>query len=285
MKFKQYLTESSGKTSFEDILNLIINNCQPFLKECKQSCGKNPRFLFSGRSGDKDYFIRNVRKNRTPMDMPEDAHDAFDDAFHKKFGIKARSNSIFVTGSKYMAENYGDTVYAIFPIGKYKYLWSPKFQDLYSGTNDGEDVYLDDDDGGGEEIEDLIQIEYEDKYGDDESPEIEFDEYKYEVWDDFMDRWAKTKKEEIDNRIITIINTYKTINLNAAILSYNEIMLNCKKYLAINYDIYGEYLYHYLKYGDTKDVSRESLEKFFKKNKSKLKGNSRLKASKFRNPE
>jgi len=53
-----------------------------------------------------------------------------DDWFYKKFGIRARSNTVFVTKSFDVASKYGDP-FLIFPVGKYTILSSSKIKDLF----------------------------------------------------------------------------------------------------------------------------------------------------------
>jgi hypothetical protein len=53
-----------------------------------------------------------------------------DDWFYKKFGIRARSNTVFVTKSFNVASEYGDP-FLIFPVGKYTILSSSKIKDLF----------------------------------------------------------------------------------------------------------------------------------------------------------
>ena len=110
MKFKQYLIEKE-MISFRDLLLLLNDNCQPYINEYKSSIGKTtPLFFLSGRYNTDPYFIRNVRKDRMPKDMPYKIHNELDDRFYQEYGIRARSNSIFVTGAYNDAKSYGDVV-------------------------------------------------------------------------------------------------------------------------------------------------------------------------------
>ena len=68
-------------------------------------------------------------KNREPVDTDHNVSSTADKWFEKKFGIKYRSNSLFVTGNLGTAEEYGETV-AIFPIGEFSFCWSPKVSDF-----------------------------------------------------------------------------------------------------------------------------------------------------------
>ncbi len=276
MRFKQYINESN-KTSFEKILQTINDKCQPFLKEWEQSFGPNVKgnkFFLSGRKNKKDYFIGTVRKNRVPVDMPLQSHKDLDDEFYNQFGIRARSNSIFTTGVYNTAKYYGDSVYAIFPINRYRYLWSPEIKDLFNYTNEGADLYLN--------IEDVIYRVY---IKDSSAYEnMNFKKYKKEKNQNPKIKEAiKKEKSDIKENITKIVSSYKDSDLKSAIQSNNEIMLNCRSYLAINFDIYGVYLDAFFEHGKLTDISQDSLMKWFKNNKQIAKTTSSTR--KFINPD
>jgi hypothetical protein len=88
--------------------------------------------MLSGRASHREpFFIGRVRQDRRPMDTSKGDTDRFDALFKEKFGWKARSASIFCTGGVSKAETYG-TPYIIFPIMRYKYIWSPVVGDLFN---------------------------------------------------------------------------------------------------------------------------------------------------------
>jgi len=78
-----------------------------------------------------------ILKINMVIDMPDNIHKALDIMFNKYYGWKARSNSIFCTGLRSDASEYGERVYLIFPVGKYKYLYNPYIPDLYIELNNG----------------------------------------------------------------------------------------------------------------------------------------------------
>jgi hypothetical protein len=86
--------------------------------------------LYSGRGRNDVFFIDKIRTNRAPKDTPQDIHEDLDDAFNKKFGINARSNSLFCTGDISQASGYGK-VYIIFPQGSYNVIWNDDVSDLF----------------------------------------------------------------------------------------------------------------------------------------------------------
>jgi len=127
MKFKNYLNE---EIDIDVVYNILIRDCGSFIKEWKKI--KPPRFLLSGRrsyNGDFKKFY--TRIDRRPTDLPIDVHNLIDMWFKKKFGVKARSKSVFATFDYGTADFYG-LPYLIFPIGNYKTIHSDKVIDLYS---------------------------------------------------------------------------------------------------------------------------------------------------------
>jgi len=134
MRLKKYINENKHTLnifSVSDVISVLYDKCQPFIKDITSPKYGAGGLLYSGRRGTENIFISDVRKNRKPTDTKINVHNDLDTLFKKKFGWKARSNSIFCTGSAEDAADYGNTVYMIFPIGKYRYLWSDKIDDLF----------------------------------------------------------------------------------------------------------------------------------------------------------
>lgn len=74
-----------------------------------------------------------TRKDRRPRDMPIELHESADNWFAQRFGIQYRSQAVFVTGSKFIAQNYAKDsgfVARIIPVGDYNFCWSPRNSDL-----------------------------------------------------------------------------------------------------------------------------------------------------------
>ena len=76
-----------------------------------------------------DICIKYPRSNRQPLTTKPQVHELADDYFKRKFGIKFRSEAIFVSRSKSLAEAYGDP-YVIFPLDRVDFAWSPKVEDF-----------------------------------------------------------------------------------------------------------------------------------------------------------
>jgi|GEM_PF-4913254 len=120
---KYLLTES-----VESIIDTLIEDCKPFLKETKGDF-----ILYRGAETDKkiDGIAKKVvRTDRKPRNMPLTVTVWLNELFKKKFGHDLRTTSVFVTPDKWMTLTYGKS-YRFFPIGKYSYYWSPSIGDLY----------------------------------------------------------------------------------------------------------------------------------------------------------
>jgi hypothetical protein len=153
---------------FETILEILWKKCNPFLKDLLKPSW-NGDFLYSGRGEHKDVImIKKVRDNRIPSDMNEELSEIFDDVFYDKFGFNARSNAIFCTGDYNEAMRYGN-VYLIFPVGKYKFIYSKTIKDLYTetvgiGDLDKETWVLNKLDDYKEELEENLRRDWENTY-------------------------------------------------------------------------------------------------------------------------
>jgi len=139
MKFKKFLNEATLE-KIEEAAKMIARDCKPYLKEntiVKTSVGyifKSNGTLYRGCKGKVDVFKKiTPRSNRIPVDITVDIHKRLDVLFKEKFGWKVRSEGVFTTGSKFVAGCYGgdDGGYIVFPIGKYKFVWSPKVYDMW----------------------------------------------------------------------------------------------------------------------------------------------------------
>jgi len=127
MRLQGFLTEKI--ISPENVIKILVSSCQPFLKEIKN--GRNG-FLYRGKNSYSAASIERFssRIDRKPKDMSALNHDILDELFEKKFGWKSRSEGVFCSGHPSIAARYG-SIYIFFPIGEYKYLWSPEIKDLF----------------------------------------------------------------------------------------------------------------------------------------------------------
>ena len=279
MRLKQYIINEEKtysfeeKTySFEEIITLIMDKCQPVIKELLPF-GYNDNFLMSGRKHKNEVFIGKVRKNRKPTDTPLEIHNLFDSMFKKRYGWKPRSNAIFCTGSIDQANDYGQP-YLIFPMGKIKYIYNPNIKDLFSDVLDNGIYSIEPDDPDviedinvsmvADMVREIGEELYYNKYeGDpDTDPDIEdwMDDHYDEIKDDVLNKMAEENKEHNLEIYDEVISGYKTNNLKRALGLGIEIMVGCKEYMALDFYLYYDLIEYYLHtYGDKKPT-REILE-------------------------
>lgn len=107
------------------------------------------KFYRGLRSGNSltNPFIKRVRRDRQPKDLPIKVHHEADLWFIKRFGIAYRSQAVFLTGSKLIAQNYASTpsnVVRVIPLGDYSYCWSPKRKDLLFYCSENSSISIND---------------------------------------------------------------------------------------------------------------------------------------------
>lgn len=106
----------------------IKKHCGGYLAEIQKSKTLPYRGL-QIKAGRKAYFLSVTPKDRKPMDSDPEEQQLFDE-FLTQLNIRAqRHNSIFVTGSEYQANNYGD-LYVIIPWDTAVFSWSKNTDDL-----------------------------------------------------------------------------------------------------------------------------------------------------------
>jgi len=273
MRLQYYINEGIDKGIFIESLTLIYDKCYPFIKELLQYKFKpNDDLLYSGRDKTADYFKGRVRSDRKPRDINEEIQELFDKEFYKRFKVRFRSNSIFCTGDYEQASSYGSNVYAIFPIGKYKYAWSPVVYDLFTDIVDNPkyDDYINDDISDPMAIDNAIDNKIDDMYNEylrnydqDEDDYIEYDDFKDEhidaIIDEVTDELLDNLKYEVESEVSEIVDTYKDNKLKDAIISHNEIMVNCKEYIGIH-EQWFDYLKQYFSVYGNKKPTKEIIE-------------------------
>lgn len=198
MRFKQFIVENEATS--EQALLKMEKACAPFLAEL----GSRENVLWRGfnrRFALADDHIVPVTKDRKPLDTHRELHFAMDDWFFDTFGFRARSNAVFATGSKSMSTIYGKP-HAIYPIGKYEYVWSPVVAD--PAMIEAEAGKL------------LKRIAND--AGHPFTPE-EMQDHRIEIVIDILSR-----------------GRYSDTDLQAALASENEIMVHCDKYYAFAHD-------------------------------------------------
>jgi hypothetical protein len=125
MKFLNYINEEYD-VEFEKIYSILKTDCLKFLKESKG--------LLLHRGTENGILSRIVKKavrqDRRPLDMPYAYHEEFNEILYKKFHWYPRTQGVFATSDKMDAGNFGISN-LFFPIGNYKYVWSPSHNDIW----------------------------------------------------------------------------------------------------------------------------------------------------------
>lgn len=104
--------------SEEDIMNLLKTNC----KEIISIYQKTGKFLWRGIRGVDDMVRINIWKDRQPLQLKKEIHDATNNALTELGLIAHRGNSIFVSPDVGVAGTWGSR-YVIFPRDGFKYTW------------------------------------------------------------------------------------------------------------------------------------------------------------------
>lgn len=199
--------DSRVKDILEELLNavdLIKRDCKPFIKEMKKF--SSPLLLYRGVSNSELFISRTTNPKRMTIDSSRFVTAFFNKMAYDNFGAKFRTeNVIFGSGSYGQAAGYGN-VYAVFPIGDFKFLWSPKIIDFYNSQLYGDIEY-----NASQEFVGYI------KTGKMKSKKM-IEIYK-EIEHSFLNEYKYSNK-----------------NLEEAIKSKHEIMVQAKKFYAINFD-------------------------------------------------
>lgn len=179
-------------------METVKTDCAQYLKEIDYSLYDH--MLYRGVvDTTKKYIAKTVRlENRKPKDINLSLHNQINEYFIKNYGAPFR-NSIHVTADEPQAYEYAaggyntGSVYIIFPVGQFEYLWSPKISDMLDAAM-GHDLQ---------------------RYGSNVSDEDRDLKKLEKYWERFKDG---------------ALSTYQTTDLVAAIKSGNEVMIRCKEY-------------------------------------------------------
>ena len=197
MRLIRHLNEQTP-TPGQKVIEHIRRDVSPVYLNALQKAG---RFIYRGASHRIDYIDEfPVREDRRPFSTNYREHEIIDKMFKKEFGWKVRSNSVFATSSEGDADTYGRP-YLFFPVGKFRYVWSPKVRDLW-GTL-------------GTLKKEIIAKE----------PPIARDTWFQNVW---------IKGGELERQFPKILQYYSNRHLTMAIKKGTEIAFNCKTYYLVN---------------------------------------------------
>lgn len=203
--FKQFISESSP----HELEQFLKEKCKPLIAELNtienimgtaiwrgiNMSGESEKIDIIYKQQEIRSIIKKVRQDRKPLDTELKISNVVDDVFEAKFGWRPRSQAVFCTGSPGSSALYGSR-HQIFPIGEFKFLWSPKVIDLTTQIYDGQIKF---------------NMTRGEMRGSDYTPE------QMQLFKEYME---------------PVVETYQSVDLEKAIHSRREIMINCKTYLA-----------------------------------------------------
>lgn len=133
MKLQSFIKESylTPFDKYDWFVDTVRVRCKPWLnavKNCKM------KYIKRGYKPKDLVELKNVRTERVPRDTPREIHTAIDVEFFKKFGWKARSESLFCFPPK-ISGGYGTENGLVFPVGNFKFLWAPEIRDFFLWYN------------------------------------------------------------------------------------------------------------------------------------------------------
>ena len=231
MKFLNHLNEVEERTyTIEKVVKALKRKCGKFLKETAPSIKKGD-FIYRGSDNQISHgtFIdRRLSRltDRMPMSTSIEVHNMLNDMFKKKFGWQVR-NGVFASDVGQSA-GYG-VAYSFFPIGDYKYCWSPAVGDLFSTIN-------------------MLKYYYESLLRPD-TPErlvsslgylrMFYSNIKETVGADFNRPGVEPSPANIPKALQALINSYRGSGLNEAISEQNEVSFECKEYYLVDPEIWS----------------------------------------------
>lgn len=135
MRFNEFITEAKLDPEIMAVFHNAYAQCRPFLEQIDMQPGKYMMLRgmkdrsYPGHGLPDDVGIKYPRLDgRTPMDTPDEIHELTNVYFTQKHGHPYR-NGLFVTGNISTAQSYGKP-YAVFPIGKFDYIWNENVNDF-----------------------------------------------------------------------------------------------------------------------------------------------------------
>lgn len=218
MRLKNYINEDVLLA--DDVFGILKKDCPQTLKILSKS---NFAYFIYRASKKTVGTIEKItpRNNRIPKDMPTKLHNLIDNLFKKKFGWKARSVGVFAASQYFNNFNEYGTEYLFFPIGQFKFVWSPEIKDLYEMFDwDTLSYYK-----GGDVKKEVLYNDYNNYLDLHPGEDMEYDEY--------IDKHEKIIDNAMKTRINDLVKTYTDKDLTKALEKGHEIMFKCDKYYLV----------------------------------------------------
>ena len=123
--------DSRNVEDVSEMSELILRDCQPYLNEIDGQIAKY--VMMRGIPGHGQHYGFGKRQTRldgrNSRNTPAPVHHSMNIWFDHNYGHPYR-NGVFTTGEYLQAAQYGD-IYAVFPIGKFDYLWVRGIPDMF----------------------------------------------------------------------------------------------------------------------------------------------------------
>ena len=200
MRLSRYINEELKLDDVYKYAKILKSECSQILKiyQKRWKSHENYPFLWRGVSQEKKPIIKKAShlENRQPMSTGVEMHKWLNNWFTDKFGWPVR-NGVATTGSHGQTATYGYR-YAFFPKNGFKFCWSPDVNDLW-GSIESKMPSLN---------KKGAPIPVRIKYGPD--------------------------KDHFEHEIIPMLLSYTDKDLEKAIDSGHEVLINCKYYYLVN---------------------------------------------------
>jgi len=131
MKSIEFITEAAKMASPDRVAMLLQQNCKPYFAQA----GWHDALYRGIEHTLKSFDLYQNFGGRRPVTTNPKISAILDNWFLKTHGTKFRSNAIFAVGDPNVAASYGN-LYVVFPIGDFKFCWSPLVGDLFNEVSE-----------------------------------------------------------------------------------------------------------------------------------------------------
>ena len=216
----------------------IQKHCQPWLQESQG------QLVYRGTNHATDQlaFVRTTRNSRQPRDSSPELHRLLNHWILSVEGGATRSNSVFLTGSVDVSEEYGRS-YVVFPVGDFLYTWSPEMEDWHGETEGNLDTlpvrnWLD-----RQAVQQaLIDLDVPSLRREDRAQLLNDHDSSDQEWlhaasrSFYMGEYLELENPRFWNKDRLRVAIKVDQDLVPAIMSGNEIMVACREYVMVELD-------------------------------------------------
>ena len=219
MRLIRHLNEVKWTRELEiNAIEMIKQDCGSVLKEIT----KAKKLIYRGATSQNSLITRRkTRMNRRPLNTEIEIHKILDQSFKKKFGWRARSQSITGTGSLNSAYVFGSQVYMLFPIGEYEVIWIKNIGDIIQMIPLWIETFFEEDKAGKRKINIRKLIK---------------------TWSDGVLKHIDPNDPDVEKALLTkatkelegIVSKATSGKLSQALRGSHELMFKCKEYYLVD---------------------------------------------------